>query len=449
MSHLELLENVKVRIFNQYSKHTRGLKTDDEIFKKIIKITKCDSKTRFADLFKRIESAKKMNFTADLYSAETMTELDVVLKASEEIQAELKAKEIEAKKQQMLGNVASNTALEKGITVQEIIEKYCKEKIYAKIWREKTRLEHKSVYDKFFKRLKIKYVSEITSDILRSHKDWLIEQKLTPQTVNKNLARIDSLFKWAVSQGFISDLPTTSTIRVQAKGKTHENREALPIEVLRKIFLCDFYTKPRKGFTFDYAYQYWILLIGLYSGMRINEVCQLYCEDIKEIGGELYFDVNANAPDKSLKTKSSKRLVPIHPVLINFGLMEFVEKQRSLNQKVLFTDITHQRDGYGHYPSRWYNGKFRKRIGVGGKFLDFHAFRHTFITRGIDLRYSEEQIQGIVGHSSNTITRGTYGKAADLKLKHQEIVKNITYDLDLSKIVHFSKYPFRNGRNKW
>ncbi|HMO18671.1 MAG TPA: site-specific integrase [Oligoflexia bacterium] len=448
MSYLEILETAKKKIFNQYYNQISGLETDSEKLKKIVKTTESPTINKFANLFKEIERAKNMGFTEDLNNADTMSQLDVVIKATQAIQEELKETEIQEKKKQLLGTFAPKNTLDKGITVKEIIEKFGKEKVYAKIWRDKTRLEYQSTYDKFFKRLKIEFISEITSEILRSHKDWLIQQNHTPQTVNKNLSRIDTLLKWAVSQDYIKTLPTTSTIRVQAKGKTVENREALSIGVLRKIFNCDFYSNPRKGFTFDYAYQYWIPLIGLYSGMRINEVCQLYCEDIKELEGELYFDVNANTPDKSLKTKSSKRFVPIHPVLIDFGLMELVEKQRSLNQKLLFTDYSHQRDGYGHYPSRWYNGKFRKKIEVVGKFLDFHAFRHTFTTKAIDLGHSIEHIQGIVGHSNDTITRGTYGKSADLKSKHQEIIKNINYDLDLNKIVHFSQYPFRNGRNK-
>lgn len=395
MSYLELLETAKEKIFNRYSDHIKGAKNDLQ---------------------------------------------------KHEIMSEHATAHLESKRQDTLNFKDTTSAI--GVKVDELIRNFSSEKIYSKVWREKTRLEHQFTYDRFFKRLKINFASDVTIEKLRSHKDWLIENKLTPQTVNKNLARIDCLMKWAVSQGYIENLQTSATIRVQCKGKTDQDRQALSADTLKKIFHSDFYTAPKNEYTFDYSYQYWIPLIALYSGMRLTEICQLFCEDIVDLDGSVYFDVNSNGPNKALKNKSSKRLVPIHPVLIEFGFLDLVRIQRALNKKVIFSDLNPQRDGYGHYASKWYNGRFKKKIGITKRFEDFHAFRHTFTTKARESGYPIEDIQGILGHSNETITGGTYGKTANLKSRHLEVVRNIQYDLELNKIMPFTEYPFRNGRCK-
>ena len=56
-------------------------------------------------------------------------------------------------------------------------------------------------------------------------------------------------------------------------------------------------------------------LIGLYSGLRMGEICGLQLEDIKKIDEVWCFDVNEEQ-DKRLKTVNSKRIVPVHPHLI-------------------------------------------------------------------------------------------------------------------------------------
>ena len=58
-------------------------------------------------------------------------------------------------------------------------------------------------------------------------------------------------------------------------------------------------------------------ILGMYSGLRLSEKCQLNVEDVKKVYGVLCFDVN-DEKDK-MKTKSSPRIVPVHPVLIKLG----------------------------------------------------------------------------------------------------------------------------------
>lgn len=64
-----------------------------------------------------------------------------------------------------------------------------------------------------------------------------------------------------------------------------------------------------------------------HSCARVSEVCQLRAEDIVLIEGIwcMTFDPEAGP----LKTRSSERAVPLHPALIESGLLQYVEKIKS------------------------------------------------------------------------------------------------------------------------
>ncbi len=46
--------------------------------------------------------------------------------------------------------------------------------------------------------------------------------------------------------------------------------------------------------------------------MRLQEILQLYVEDVYQVNGVWVLDLNTNHDDKKLKTDQSKRVIPIH-----------------------------------------------------------------------------------------------------------------------------------------
>jgi integrase len=153
------------------------------------------------------------------------------------------------------------------------------------------------------------------------------EQTMNPSTINKTLVRISTVFKWAVRQGYMERNPAEG-MQIPSKRREDQERDALTTEDIKTIFDHPQYGKGP-------SYTYWVPLIGLYSGMRLEEICQLHLEDIREVDGVWVFDVNQKG-DKRVKTKSSERLVPVHSRLIELGLLEYVEKLRAQGQERLF-----------------------------------------------------------------------------------------------------------------
>ena len=74
-------------------------------------------------------------------------------------------------------------------------------------------------------------------------------------------------------------------------------------------------------------YRRWIALLGLYTGARANEICQLYADDVVLVDNIWCIKVQSGRPDQKLKTDNSKRLIPIHAVVLEAGFLAFVQER--------------------------------------------------------------------------------------------------------------------------
>lgn len=70
-------------------------------------------------------------------------------------------------------------------------------------------------------------------------------------------------------------------LTITRKGKESEERAAYSTEDLMKLV-----RSPLTGFRETKPERFWIPLLGLYTGARLNELCQLHLEDVKEADGD-------------------------------------------------------------------------------------------------------------------------------------------------------------------
>jgi integrase len=174
------------------------------------------------------------------------------------------------------------------------------------------------------------------------------------------------------------------------------------------------------------ASQHWIPLLALYTGARLNELCQLEAIDIKCDDDKIwYIDINDNN-GKSVKTGNAKRLIPLHRQLITLGFIDFANPQKKHGR--LFKGPSNSEissDGF----SKWFNRTYmnERHCDVGNHTNEskcFHSFRHTFINQltqnGVDMHV----IEALAGHSSSgSESRVRYSKELNLKLKYSAIEK--------------------------
>lgn len=225
------------------------------------------------------------------------------------------------------------------------------------------------------------------------------EPRLSNTSVERYLDSLSTMFSWAVHNMLLTHNPAKRAIERKRKNiRDQDERSAFNHEDLEKIFSAIWFTRgttdrnTRGRFYNFQPHYYWLPLLGLYTGARLNELSQLYLTDLKmTISGIWYLDFNLDTPDKidadssdkSLKTVNSQRIIPLHPHLIQLGLSDYAKALKATGYLRLFPELKHDSiKGYGKPAGSWFNERFLgKQLSIprDGK-RTFHSFRHTFIT---------------------------------------------------------------------
>lgn len=174
--------------------------------------------------------------------------------------------------------------------------------------------------------------------------------------------------------------------------------------------------KRFKPWASKYPHRWWMPMLGLFTGARVNEIAQLKVSDIDQVDGFWVIHIRQSLDEdlvgKSAKFKtrarvkcaSSIRSIPIAQELIDAGFLEFVEEMRKRHAR-LFPHLSHRicpktglPDGTGYAPS--FKIQFRKYINEFSKaeYLGFHSFRHRFISVMGAKKIPREVIGAITGH---------------------------------------------------
>ena len=154
------------------------------------------------------------------------------------------------------------------------------------------------------------------------------EPTLSHKTILKHTERISALFNWAINQGYTSEnvfRGKLEPIRKTEKVEKHFTDQELNLVLGDKL--------KAESLVINKPERYWTTLISAYSGARLNEVCQLNVSDIQKIDGIWTINLNADSGDKSIKTEAGNRIIPLHPKLINLGLLNYVRQIKNQNQE--------------------------------------------------------------------------------------------------------------------
>lgn len=227
-------------------------------------------------------------------------------------------------------------------------------------------------------------------------------------TINKYLQTYSELFEWAKQNHHIAENFFSGLTVKQSKRNKDDERDPYTNEQIRLILRTvlqneeGLVTKP---------YQKWATLIGIYTGSRLGEISQLLLTDIREQDGVWVFDMNEEGDRKSLKTLAARRLVPIHPTLIDLGLFKYVQAMKDRGATKLFPDFTYDpKNGWGRHQSRWFNNTLLVKLGLKTKTRVFHSLRHTVNARLIRAGVPEPLVKAILGHEPDGMTYKQYFK---------------------------------------
>lgn len=154
------------------------------------------------------------------------------------------------------------------------------------------------------------------------------------------------------------------------------------------------------------------ILIALYGGLRIGEVCALQWKDFnfqegtvnicKTVIRILNLDKNAQKKTKVLieppKTECANRIIPLPQQIVSY--LENVRKEPEVYVLTGKENFMEPRVCLENYK------KILKQAGI--KDHTFHALRHTFATRCVELGFDIKTLSEIMGHSNISITMQRY-----------------------------------------
>lgn len=269
--------------------------------------------------------------------------------------------------------------------------------------------------DSFYEHVGRFPVASITKAHIVKYKDGLLAGGTSTSTTNLRLSMLRTLLNFAEANLQIGHNPARG-VKVGTRKNIKGARFPFDLAALRAIFSSPVYVSGSRPVSGRKEAAYWLPLLALFTGARLEEIGQLSPEDVYE---EAYYDEGANThtawvirisnqgDGQGIKNAGSARRVPVHAELVARGFLEYVAGCKG--QRRIF-DLAP--DMYGVETGKWgswFSGYLRDVCKVSDKRMTFHSFRHTFIDICRALHIVEEVHDALTGHASGRVSRRVYG----------------------------------------
>lgn len=340
------------------------------------------------------------------------------------------------------------------------IEKYLVEQTKSGAWSPQTALDVRGDFEQFKAILGDLPVAALNHELLNKLRDTLLKlpaniNKLTqtrgksvdlilalglpPQsvlTVKKKWDRVTAFLDWLEGKGLI-DKNYARGKKPRAKAQSYEK---FTRDDLVRLLESDEYRSAK----FKESFQYWLPVLGLYTGARLEELAQLHLADIKqdkttgiwavEITEEADEDSGADI-QKNLKNASSRRQCPLHAAVITAGFLRYVQDLKSRGYDRLFPELRVDSLGkVGGRASEWFTD-YRRAKGVGelvGKSRkNFHSFRHTMNATLQREGVPQEVREALCGHAPKSTNIRVYGSGTPLE-QLKTAIEKLEYRISLT-----------------
>ncbi|HCL7728379.1 TPA: site-specific integrase [Escherichia coli] len=236
-------------------------------------------------------------------------------------------------------------------------------------------------------------------------RDSILASEVRPSTINKLLTKAKMCLDYGLMNGQlegrnpIERMKLTKDIDSKRRAFTDEELERLLVRVESE------YQFTRHTAHTTSEARRWASLVSVVTGARSAEVCHLTKRDIVTLdNGLVCIDINEDGDGKSVKNKHSVRLVPLTDGAYGFDLTSFLS----------WVDMQPDEGPlFGMTPSAyssWFNSRVLTEALGDSQDVSLHSLRHWLATRMKERGVNLVDAQGILGHSSQSITYDLYGK---------------------------------------
>ncbi|RLU06354.1 integrase [Pseudomonas prosekii] len=242
---------------------------------------------------------------------------------------------------------------------------------------------------------------------------WLQGMKLSSKTKQQYLLAGSQFWQWAMQhepqwrqtfKGHPNPFEKHTLPTLKGKAKLDAKRKAFTIEEVGTLY------NAAKGQNLGTLAV--LILLGGYTGARIEELCQLRKEHLIIVDGVKMFDIVDS------KTVAGIRQVPVHPKLT--ALVDRLAKA-STDGYLVPTDSNNK---YGIRSDALSKAFGRLKTAMGfDRTRVFHSIRATVITQLVRADIADRLIKELVGHETGTVTFDVYSDGSSPKQKLKAISK--------------------------
>lgn len=241
-------------------------------------------------------------------------------------------------------------------------------------------------------------------------------ETISPATINKALNRVGNFWGWAeghydnLTGNLIGGLAVTDNVRARDK------RKPFSADQLATLFSSPLFVgcrseriRAQRGNTnMRNTPWFWLPILSLYSGARLNELCQLHVDDVKLDHEVPHLVLTDEREDQNIKSGSNRRS-PLHAQPLAIGFVDFVEERRKHGSGLLFARL--KQNKFGSYSDRMSKdfANYIRKVDVWEDKTSFHSFRHNFEDACRQSGVAPHLMDALQGHSERG-QAGRYGK---------------------------------------
>ena len=263
------------------------------------------------------------------------------------------------------------------------------------------------------------------------------------RTAKKFFELARALISYAHDQGYLKE-NLAAGLTFSTKGASSPRKRTYTSRQIEQLLNGPVYTlKAPPRWRLD-DYRFWLPLLGLYSGARLSELCQLRLGDIREELGVWVISISSSGA-RQLKTVDSERLVPLHKVILEAEFLAFHQQRLDATDGNLSATLFENLRVYGdlspgHTASRWFRGSdkddkgYLGQCGLGDDELTYHGLRHTFIQQFRRQKLDMLIGKALVGHADRSTTGG-YGDCYPSYVLKEELDK-IDFETSTTHILY-------------
>ncbi len=259
--------------------------------------------------------------------------------------------------------------------------------------------------------------------------------------INKRLGYLNDFFNWCIGNGHSQHQQSpVEGLLISTKGKLKKKQEhwkSFEDTDLKAIYGKGYLEACPKP---DH---YWIPIVALYSGARLNEIAGLPIQNVRLIDGVHAMEIT------DTKTSKVGRVVPVHQTLIELGFWDYVEHVRTVGAERLFPHTVDGNNGHGKNAARQF-ANWLDKLGITDPYKVFHSTRSTLITRLHTADANPAHAMQITGHDGvqvQNIHFQTYTQGIGLA-QLRDTLNRVHYVLDM-EALKASDPAFKAFLNRW